>query len=90
MPMRRCITAKCVCLYLCCLAVCVREEQSAYEKEVEELRSRVRMLESLSSADPNLMQMAAGLCVRCAQNEAVLAPGGVAGVTQMSVDRLTR
>jgi hypothetical protein len=66
-----------------------REELASYEREVEELRSRVRMMESLSSADPNLLQMAAGLCVRCAQNEAVLAPSGVAG-SRISIDRLTK
>lgn len=63
-----------------------REEQRALEKEAEELRSRVRAVESLAASDPNLLQLAAGLCVRCAQNEAVLAPSG----SKVTLERLTR
>ncbi|ELU12898.1 hypothetical protein CAPTEDRAFT_223139, partial [Capitella teleta] len=66
-----------------------REELASYEREVEELKQRVRMMESLSSADPNLLQLASGLCVRCAQNEALLAPSGVAG-SRVNIERITK
>ena len=45
------------------------------------------MRDSLSKADPELLGLAAGLCIRCATNEAVIQPS--AGASQ-SVAIVTR
>ena len=58
-----------------------------YEQETEELRKQIRMRDSLSKADPELLGLAAGLCIKCATNEAIIQPTG--GIGQ-SVITLTR
>ncbi len=66
-----------------------REEFQRTERETEELRVKIRTLESLRNVDPAVANLAAGLCVRCAQNEAVLPPS-VGTSQRQSLDAITR
>jgi hypothetical protein len=45
------------------------------------------MRDSLNKADPELLGLAAGLCIRCATNEAVIQPSGGATQTVATVTR---
>ena len=67
-----------------------REDNDKYEKQVSDLHARIRILETLQgSADPDLIGMAGGLCVKCAQNDAVLPPSVVYS-QKRSVEKLTK
>ncbi len=65
-----------------------KQEVEKYEKEVEELQSKLRLQTAFSSVDPGTSKMASGLCVRCAQSEAVLP--STYGSQQKSIDKITR
>ena len=65
-----------------------REEVEKYEKEVHELNAKLRLHNAYSSVDQATATMASGLCIRCAQNEAVLPESY--GSQKQSVDKLTK
>ena len=65
-----------------------REEVEKYEKEVHELNAKLRLQNAYSSVDQATATMASGLCIRCAQNEAVLPESY--GSQKQSVDKLTK
>ncbi len=65
-----------------------REEVEKSEQEIEELRAKLRVQDALSGVDQNSSVLAAGLCIRCGQNEAVL-PSTIAG-HKHTIDRITR
>ena len=66
-----------------CVA-CVREECGRHEQRVRELEAKLRTLET--SAD--WTSRMPGLCVSCAQNEAVCAPSQLHDLTR-SLSRLS-
>ena len=69
---------------------CHREELQASQKEIDELKGKLRMKNSLLSADPDAdINLAAGLCIKCAQNEAVLAPSS-GGTMRESLEKVSR
>ena len=75
--------------FFLCVCVC-RSENEKYEQQVCDLKARVRILETCQgSADIDLVGLAAGICVKCAQNEAVLPPS-VADNQKRSIEKLTR
>ena len=77
------------CNETCMYVLCYRDELSRYEGELDQVQARLRMQESLAGADPAVAGLAAGLCIRCGQNEAVLPPS--VGATQKhSIDSLTK
>ena len=65
-----------------------REEVEKYEKEVHELNAKLRLQNAYNSVDQTTATMASGLCIRCAQNEAVLPESY--GSQKQSVDKLTK
>ena len=84
--------ASCYAVYIFVCAMCVggREESEKQEGHVSELQARCRILETLhGTADPDVIGLAGGLCVKCAQNDAVLPPS-VTYTQKRSVERLTR
>ncbi|XP_038074906.1 serologically defined colon cancer antigen 8 homolog isoform X1 [Patiria miniata] len=50
-----------------------RSELEKYERQCDELRSKLRMAESVNLMSREESQLENGLCVRCAQHEAVIA-----------------
>jgi len=67
-----------------------REEGEKSERDLHEMRSRLRMLESMQGqGGVGTYAANGGLCLKCAQNEAILPPS-VAVLHKQSMDCLTR
>ena len=70
--------------------LCHREELQTSQREVDELRGKLRMQMSLLSGDPDAaVCLAGGLCIKCAQNEAVLAVSAHGNVRE-SLEKVSR
>ena len=67
------------------LIVYFREDADKYKRELEDTKTKLRMQESLSKGDQ--VSVTAGLCIHCAQNEAVL-PGGFSN--KHALDSMTK
>ncbi|KAI0237435.1 hypothetical protein LSAT2_012032 [Lamellibrachia satsuma] len=67
-----------------------RVELQASQKEIDELKGKLRMQMSMLSADPDAASnLAAGLCFKCAKNEAVLAASAGCTVRE-SLEKVSR
>ena len=65
-------------------------ELQASQKEIDELKGKLRMQMSMLSADPDAASnLAAGLCFKCAKNEAVLAASAGCTVRE-SLEKVSR
>ena len=68
--------------------VSFREELENAEKEVSELRGKIRMLESVREAGADTV-LTQGICIRCGTKDSVLPPNVLAS-QQQSLNRITQ
>ena len=72
-----------------CPTFVFREEIERYESEVHDLSAKLRLQNALSGVDGETAALATGLCIRCAENEALL-PSSYGSNNKETIDKLTK
>ena len=77
------------CLVCLCMPSSTRKELASCRKEGEEVKCRLRHQEAAAAASRGAQPTVGGLCLKCAQHEAVLAETH-SNMHVQAIDRLTK